>query len=464
MDQQNLRKIEIEQKIDTALRALGLTFAEGFRLVRYNPEVRTAHWKYFPKTGDEVIELGDKIVDLPVKQIEMVLRHEFLHRSVFHGFGEQFEDAQTSNIALDICINRLLFEAFPREMKELSVSIYPKESKTTVIALADCSADPFLLKEPFKSLWKFIWGPQPDGTYQILNPASLYFRLLELYDSIVSDLIPFSDFSKIDPGFSKNIPSRIVKASSKITEGISRKLPYGSMGGEGLNQYSVIPQQIGINNVEQFLQRINVKTIATQFSAKIKKPLQKSIRFQAYPMFPSRIGYIYQIFGLTDILRMYWNQELTSIGVRMAIGLYVDVSGSMVEHFPLVSGFVDALKDYPIRIYAFDTTVREIEIDEFRAGNIKGGGGTDFDCVINNFINDKEQVAAVIFTDGNGNFSESIARDLQICRKILNLIWLKTEFCPDQPPMLKKYSRDSLSIEMKNSKYIVVKHEILWNN
>jgi hypothetical protein len=226
----------------------------------------------------------------------------------------------------------------------------------------------------------------------------------------------------------------------------------------------VIPQQIGLNNVEQFLQRINVKTIATQFSAKIKKPLQKSVSFQPYPMFPSRIGYIYQIFGLTDILRMYWNQESSSVGVRMAIGIYVDVSGSMVEHFPLVSGFVEALKDYPIRMYAFDTKVREINIEEFRQGKIKGGGGTEFDCVIGDFINDRELVAAVVFTDGFGTLSNPLARSLQISRKNIYLVWLKTESRQNYTPVLEKYSRDTLTIEIKDSKYKVVKKEFLWEN
>lgn len=87
MNQVCLKRAEINQKISAALGALGLSFAEGFRIVQYNPKVQTAEWKYFPATGEEVIELGDLIVGLPVEQIEMVLRHEFLHRSVFHGLG-----------------------------------------------------------------------------------------------------------------------------------------------------------------------------------------------------------------------------------------------------------------------------------------------------------------------------------------------------------------------------------------
>lgn len=464
MDKSFLRKIEIEQRINSALQSMGLSFAEGFRIVRYNPKVRTAQWIYFPSTGDEAIELGDKIADLPVNQIEMVLRHEFLHRSVFHGFNEQFDDPQISNIVLDICINRLLFEAFPNEMRELSVSIYPQESKTTVIALADCSADPFRLQEPLRSIWKNTWDRQPDGSYQNLNPASLYFRLIELNDPQILILNPFSDFGNMDPGFSGNIPDKIIKAASKTARGIARRLPYGSSGGSGLDQYSVLPQQIGINNIERFLSRINVKTIAARFSSKIKKPLLKSIRMQAFPLYPSRIGYIYQTFGLTDTLRMYWNRDLSSTGVKMSIGLFVDISGSMTEHFPLVSGFVDALKEFPVKIYAFETTVREVDIEEFTRGVIKGGGGTEFDCVVRTFLEDREMAAAVIFTDGYGRLSESLAKNLQLSRKNLYLIWLKTGYSNNNAPELKKAARDTLELEINNSNYIVAKQKLIWNN
>ncbi len=464
MDKSFLRKIEIEQRINSALQSMGLSFAEGFRIVRYNPKVRTAQWIYFPSTGDESIELGDKIADLPVNQIEMVLRHEFLHRSVFHGFNEQFDNPQISNIVLDICINRLLFEAFPGDMKELSVSVYPKESKTTVIALADCSADPYLLSEPLKSLWKNIWDMLPDGSYQDLNPASLYFKLIELHDPQILALNPFSDFSTADPGFSGNIPDKIIKAASRTAQGISRRLPYGSSGGSGLDQYSVIPQKIGISNVERFLTRINVKTIASRFSSRIKKPLLKSIRMQAFPLYPSRIGYIYQAFGLTETLRMYWNNDLTSTGVKMCIGLYVDVSGSMFEHFPLVSGFVDALKEFPVKIFAFDTVVREINLEEFTRGKIKGGGGTEFDCVLRNFLEDKEMAAAVIFTDGYGSLSDSLAKNIQLSTKNLYLIWLKADYSHYKAPDLKKIARDTLELEIKDSHYIVGKQKFIWNN
>ena len=448
MNQKFLKTIDAEQKINAALSALGLTFAEGFRIVRYNPEVRTAHWKYFTSTGEEVIELGDRIINLPVVQIEMVLRHEFLHRCVFHGFGEQFDDPQISNIALDICINRLLFEAFPDSMRDLSVSFYPEESKTTILALADCSANPELLNDDIKSLWKFIWTPTSDGSYRILNPASIYFKLLKLHTEYYILLNPFSDFSEADPGIYKNIPARIVRAGSKIFQGISRRFPKGSSGGEGLDQYSVIPHQLGISDVESFIRRMNVKRVASKLATRIKEPLQRSVIMQPYPMFPTRLGYIYQIFGITDTLRLFWNKDVSSIGMRMAIGMYFDVSGSMLEHFPVISGFVDALKEYPIRMHTFDRVVKKIDVEDVIKGKITGGGGTDFNCVFYDFINDQDLAAAVVFTDGFGDLSDSSIRNLRVSKKNLYVVFIASFNNEISSAVLTGCAKDTVTINV----------------
>jgi hypothetical protein len=387
----------------------------------------------------------------------MVLRHEFLHRCVFHGFGEQFDDPQISNIALDICINRLLFEAFPNVMREMSASVYPEASKRTIIALADCTANPELLKSHIRSLWKFIWEPASGGSFRNLNPASIYFKLLDLHEGNFIFLNPFSDFSEIDPGKIKNIPERIVRAGSKIALGVTRKFPKGSSGGEGLDQYSIIPNKLGISDVESFIKRMKVKTIASRFASKIKEPFQKSVRLQPYPLFPTRLGYIYQIFGITDAFRIYWNKDVPSGGARFTIGMYFDVSGSMLDCFPLISGLVDELKDYPICMHTFDRVVRDIEVNDILKGKIKGGGGTDFDCVFKDFVNDKELTAAVIFTDGFGDLADSSVRSLRNSKKSLYIAFIATSENYVPSSILTGCAKDSIIVHMNNLKYFIPK-------
>ena len=70
-------------------------------------------------------------------------------------------------------------------------------------------------------------------------------------------------------------------------------------------------------------------------------------------------------------------QALMRAGVRLAIAMYVDVSGSMLDKLDAVAGFVDALKDFPIRMRSFDTAVRDVDPARVAKGQLAGGGGTD---------------------------------------------------------------------------------------
>src|SRR5215510_3793465 len=158
------------RKIERALMRLELTFAECVGLVVYEPTEATASWRYDQRSGEESIQIGPTIASLDVPAIEMVLRHEILHRSMYHGFGEMHAHKDLANLTLDVCINRLLFEAYPDQMRRAASLIYPAESKTTPIALADASADPTKLPNELAELWQSIWLKGSGGTYAPLNP------------------------------------------------------------------------------------------------------------------------------------------------------------------------------------------------------------------------------------------------------------------------------------------------------
>src|SRR4051812_41674529 len=89
-----LSRLIAERRIEQALMTLGLTFAECSGLVEYDPEAETAFWRYNKETGVESIHVGPKVAVLDQGSIEMVLRHEILHRSLYHGFGEKYVDRE----------------------------------------------------------------------------------------------------------------------------------------------------------------------------------------------------------------------------------------------------------------------------------------------------------------------------------------------------------------------------------
>lgn len=410
-----------QRKIDRALMRLEVTFADCAALVVFDAEEQTASWRYDKRTGKEAIHIGPRVADLDVPSIEMVLRHELLHRSLFHGFGEDYAHHELANLTLDVCINRLLFEAYPEAMRTLSLAIYSAEAKTTPIALADCSADSAKLQPELAELWQKIWHRGSDGTFTPLRVPSLYFKLLRLLEGgTLASFKPFCGFHDL-PQVPTELPRRAISA---VATEVNRRLPRGSDLGRQLSAYSVVPASIGTSEVEAFLQRTRARRLATNTASKILAPLARELRVQPYPGYPSRMGLVYMLCGITDALGMYWNRETANSGARLCIGIYMDVSGSMIRHFPLVAAFVDALKEVPLSMRTFDTEVRKVDIADLARGAIKGGGGTDFDAPVRDLLEDRDLSAGVLFTDGEGELGASFARRLAQSGKKLYVVYL----------------------------------------
>ncbi|HET6585000.1 MAG TPA: hypothetical protein VFG69_16200, partial [Nannocystaceae bacterium] len=217
------------------------------------------------------------------------------------------------------------------------------------------------------------------------------------------------------------LPRRVIGA---VANEVNRRLPRGSDLGRQLSDYSVVPASIGTSDVEAFLQRTQARRLATSTASKILAPLARELRVQPYPAFPSRMGLVYMLCGITDALGMYWNRQTANAGARLCIGIYMDVSGSMIRHFPLVAAFVDALKEVPLRVRTFDTEVRNVDVQDLARGNVKGGGGTDFDAPVRDLLDDRDVSAGVLFTDGEGQLSSALARRLAQSGKKLYIVYL----------------------------------------
>lgn len=435
-----------ERRIEQALMALGVTFAECAGLVVYDPDAETAYWKYDRVTGQESIHVGPAVAALDAESIELVLRHEVLHRSIYNGFGERFTNASLSNLVLDVCINRLLFEAFPDGMRKLSAAIYPAAAKTTLVALADCTAAPAQsATEPeLPALWRAIWTPLPDGRLPPLNPASLYFRLLRLHDGDdVPCACPVGGHAQGTP---TALPGRVGRVAGAVVSGLNGRLARGSDLGQALNEYAVLPVPIGTDTVEAFLKKIRVRRVADRTAAKVLAPYVRETRVQPYPTYPSRLGLVYQLCGLTDCFGLYWNREVANAGARLAIGVYVDVSGSMEPRFPVVASFVDALKEFPLRMRVFDTAVREAALEDLARGKIVGGGGTDFDAPLTDFLDARDVEAAVLFTDGEASVTEPVARRLKHSRRRLFVVYLVDAGVARAPSVLDRLATDVIAV------------------
>jgi len=431
----------VQRKIERALMALELTFAECQGLVVFDPDEETASWRFNKVTGEETIHLGPAVAAKDAAVIEMVLRHEILHRSMFHGFGENHHIHAIANLALDICINRLLFEAYSDAMRKTSLAMYPEEAKTHAVALADCTADPTKLSPELSDLWQMIWVKQ-SGKYTPLNPSSLYFRLHRL---LIAGKIPkviklyFGGFD-VDPP--KRPGPRLERMARAAASDMSARLPRGSSLGEALSEYNVVPVAIGTNDVEQFLQKMRLRKIVDDTAAKVLMPLVREVRVQPWAAWPTRTGLVYLLTGVSDATGLYINREVGNHGARYAVALYLDVSGSMIEHFPLVAGFARALAEMPVRLRVFDTAVREVDLALLTEGKLQGGGGTDFDAPLKDLVDDSNVECGVLFTDGEAFVSPGMGRRLLASKKRLYVVYLGNV----RSSPLDRYARSSITV------------------
>lgn len=426
-----LDRLLAQDKIHRVLLRLGLTFAETQHIVYFDPTAGTAYWKYNTQTGEESIHLGPKVTALTEDCLEMVIRHELLHRSTFNGFGECYPNPTLSNIALDICINRLLFEAWPDAMLQLSRAIYPPESNASPICLCNCAARDKAIDPKWSDLWSEIWGrkapPNPTSLGGPLNPASLYFRLMRFLPQIQSSaaLNPFAAHPPQNAILPERMSARIRKAYKAATEGLKRALHRGSGTGHALSEFSVEPSDLGDSNLESFLLRLPIRRKMTDLAAKITEPARKSLVTLPYPVQLSRKGLIFAALGISQSLGLYWNEQPAPTNMRLIVALYMDVSGSMIDKFPIVAYCAETLKEYPLRTYTFDTSVREVPIEDLANGKIKGGGGTDFNALVQHILKQDEILASVVFTDDCGHLSSDLETQLRNSRHRLFLVNLE---------------------------------------
>lgn len=422
-----------ERRIEQALLALGATFADCAGLVVYDPDAATSYWALNRATGEESIHVGPTVAGLDVGCIEIALRHELLHRSTYHGLDEQFRDRQLANLVLDVCINRMLLEAYPDKMRKTAAVIYPAESKTTPIALADCTADPLRLPANLRVLWQGIWSRAPDGSWPRLNPASLYFRLVRVVGGnpkFVAECRMCGDRSSRGAMETTRIGGRAVSLRARrvlgaISKDLTKRLPKGSDLAATLGELSVVPTPVSTGSVERFLKQIKIRRIATETAAKVTEPWAQRSRLQPFPGVPTRKGLVWAITGMNELTRLYWNRQVENQGVRLAIALYMDVSGSMTDKLGAVAHFIDALKDFPLRLRSFDTAVRDVDPALVASGRLVGGGGTDFDAPVGNLAGDPELAAGVLFTDGEADLSAECAARLARSGKRLFVVYLK---------------------------------------
>lgn len=404
-------------RIRTAGARLGFTFLQLQRLLVFDPRTPTAAWHYDATTGHESIHVGPEIASLEIDSIEMVLRHEFLHRSTYREFSRRFKDPQLVNVVEDICINRLLFEAYPDQMRRMSAAVYTDESKTTVIALCDCTADPERLDPDLKDLWKSIWEREGRG-YPEINPASLYYRLYRLQPEIPQEFFHWERAVGNGPVMTGTLRDAVFRAA----ESTAVQLGSASDLGRTMSEYLNVPVRMGSDRLKGFLEQIEADRIISDVSNPIKETFTYT-RSQPWPGIPDRRGLTFLITGLSDLIRMYHNRVTEVRDVHLSLAFYIDISGSMEAYFSAVHAMIRAVVAVPLGLRTFADQVSKITVDDFLTGRFTVGGGTDFDPVIEDFLADDQAGSALVVTDGDARLSRTLSDRMEQSGKPLYVVY-----------------------------------------
>lgn len=114
--------------------------------------------------------------------------------------------------------------------------------------------------------------------------------------------------------------------------------------------------------------------------------------------------------------RKGWNMDAVMPGMKtqdaIDIAVFIDMSGSISDaqgrdFVSEIKGIMETFEDYKIHVACFDTEVYNMQLftsdnlEDISEYEIKGGGGTDFDCIFDYLKKeDIEPKKLIVFTDG----------------------------------------------------------------
>lgn len=428
----------IELKLTRVFHNLGLSFAEGKGLVEVTDRIETACWG-IADNGREFIWVNPQLCrSFGIAELTEVLRHEFLHRSLYDGVQEQFSNDALSNIVLDIVINKILYLGDRQAMSSLSRRVYPAASFETLVALANCAVPRGKLPEELADLYEEIWD-RPE----VPNPSSLYYRLVRLSSRTGSRYRFYGEPRRSEGRRGNGDLGRY--ARSPADQARNRREAAASID-RIVREYGSEELRRRRDEVADFISRQRLIGRLTEAAGRLESQLLPGGSLTPYPLLLSRLGVTYVALGVSDATHLYHNRERARANARVAV--YVDASGSMQEHLSRVVWIVDHLSELSMLLFSFDTAVHELGAGDLRAGTVPGGGGTDFTAVLEHFAGLSVDVeSALIFTDGLAEVTEQAAGELaESGRQVYTILFNYAEAPEDNG--LVAASRDVITVDI----------------
>ena len=361
---------EIREKLITA--RVGLLLRASFfgNLATRLKLVNADEWCPTAATDGRNFYYNSRFIDmLRPKEVEFLFGHEVLH-CVYDHFGRRGDrDHQLFNVANDFAVNG--------DLKKHRVG----EFITSVPCLYDSKYEGMSSEEIYDDLYK---------NAEKINMSDLIDKLLD--DHLDGDGNGGDDEEDEDSKKNgKGRPKMSAEERQKIKDEIKEAVLAAAAASDGAGNLPA--------GVKRLIQDMTAPKM--NWRELLRMQLESTIKSDFTWMRASRRGW-----HMDAVMPGMKNDELIDI----AIG--IDASGSIDERMlrdflAETQGIMDQFQSYKIHIFTFDTRVynpaqyNSDNLDSICDYEVKGGGGTDFDCIFEYLKEEQiEPKRLVVFTDG----------------------------------------------------------------
>lgn len=359
---------DIREKLITA--RVGLLLRASFfgNLATRLKLVNADEWCPTAATDGRNFYYNSRFVDsLKPKEVEFLFGHEVLHCVYDHMGRRGDRDPQLWNIADDYCVNA--------DLKKHRVG----EFITTVPCLYDAKYD----------------GMCAEEVYDILYENAEKIDISSLIDKMLDEHLDGEEQDGSGDGegdqSGKGRPKLTKAEKDAIRDEIKEAVLAAAAASDGAGNLPA--------GVKRLIQDMTAPKM--DWRELLRMQLESTIKSDFTWMRNSRRG---------------WHMDAVMPGMKLDpmidVAVSIDASGSMGDQMlkdflSEVAGIMEQFPNYRIHVLSFDTQVYNPQqfdsenLDDITGYEIKGGGGTDFDCVFQYFKeNEIEPKRHIMFTDG----------------------------------------------------------------
>ena len=360
---------EIREKLITA--RVGLLLRASFfgNLATRLKLINADEWCTTAATDGRNFYYNSRFIDmLRPKEVEFLFGHEVLH-CVYDHFGRKGDrDHQLFNIANDFAVNA--------DLKKHRVG----EFITSVPCLYDSKYEGMSSEEIYDDLYE---------NAEKIDIGSLIDKMLD--EHLDGDGSGDSDSDEDGKKRGKGRPKLSEAERQQIRDEIKEAVLAAAAASDGAGNLPA--------GVKRIIQDMTAPKM--NWREMLRMQLESTIKSDFTWMRASRRGW-----HMDAVMPGMKNDEMIDIAIS------IDASGSMSEVIlkdilSETAGIMEQFPAYRIHVLSFDTQVYNPQqfdsenLDDITNYEIKGGGGTDFDCVFQYFKeNDIQPKRHIMFTDG----------------------------------------------------------------